>query len=68
MASSYCTTAVSSLYRRFECAKQRMHDQHVREVAMGSFIPLVFSTYGGMGGAATIAFRRLASLLAAHHD
>ena len=24
---------------------------------MGSFTPLVFSTFGGMGGAATIVFR-----------
>ena len=32
MSSSYHTTAVSSLYRHFECAKQRMYEQHVREV------------------------------------
>ena len=30
---------------------------------MGSFTHLVFSTFGGMGGAATIVFRRIASLL-----
>ena len=30
---------------------------------MGSFIPLVFSTFGGMGSTATIFFRRIASLL-----
>ena len=68
MASSYRTTAVSSLYRRFERAKQRMYEQRVREVEMSSFTPLVFSTFGGMGGAATIAFRRLASLMASHRD
>ena len=68
MASSYRATAVSSLYRRFERAKQRMYEQRVREVEMSSFTPLVFSTFGGMGGAATIAFRRLASLFAAHRD
>ena len=35
---------------------------------MGSFTPLVFSTFGGMGGAATTAYKKLASLLAAKRD
>ena len=35
---------------------------------MGSFTPLVFSTFGGMGGAATTAYKGLASLLAAKRD
>ena len=39
-----------------------------RPVEMSSFTPLVFSTFGGMDGAATIAFRRLASLFAAYRD
>ena len=68
MSSSYRTTAVSSLNRHFERAKQRMYEQCVREVKMSSFTPLVFSTFGGMGGAATIIFWRLASLFAAHRD
>ena len=67
MASSYRATAVSSLYRRFERAKQRMYEQRVMEVEMSSFTPLVFFTFGGMGRAVTVAFRRLASLFAAHH-
>jgi len=29
---------------------------------------LVFSAFGGMGGAATIAYRRLASLMVTHRD
>ena len=35
---------------------------------MGCFSPLVFSTFGGMGGAATTAYKRLESLLAAKRD
>ena len=62
-ASSYRNTAVASLYRRFEREKQRRYEQRVREVEMGSFTPLVFSTFGGMGGAATTVYKRLASLL-----
>ena len=62
-APSYRNTAVSSLYRRFERDKQRMYEQRIRDVEMGSFTPLVFSTFGGMGSAATVAYKRLASML-----
>jgi len=61
-ALSYCSTAASSLYRQFKGEKQRMHEQHVRNVKMSSFTPLVFSTFGGMGVAATTVFKRLATL------
>ena len=49
-APSYRNTAASSLYKRFECNmnKQRKYEQRVRDVEMGSFTPLVFSTFGGM--------------------
>ena len=43
--------------------KQRMYEQRIRDVEMGSFTPLVFSTFGGMGSAATVAYKRLASML-----
>ena len=32
-------------------------------MTLGSFTPLVFSTFGGMGSAATVAYKRLASML-----
>jgi len=35
---------------------------------MGLFTPLVFSTFVGMGGAATTVYKRLASLLLAKRD
>ena len=60
---SYRNTAVSSLYRRFERDKQRMYEQRIRDVEMSSFTPLVFSTFGGMGSAATVAYKRLTSML-----
>jgi len=53
-ASSYCGTQVSSLYRRFEREKQRKYEQRIREVEMGSFTPLVFSTFSGMGHASIL--------------
>jgi len=45
-----------------------MYEQHVRDAGMGSFTPLVFSTFGRMGVAATTVFKRLASLIAAQCD
>ena len=62
-APSYRNTAVSSLYRRFERDKQRMYEQRIRDVEMVSFTPLVFSTFGEMGSAATVAHKLLASML-----
>ena len=61
-ASSYKTTPVSSLYRRFE-EKRRKYEQRIREVEMGSFVPLVFSTFGGMSGCTNVVYKRLAYLL-----
>ena len=47
-ASSYRNTHIASLYRRFERENmQRCYEQRVREVGMGSFTLLVFSTFGG---------------------
>ena len=48
-APRYRNATVTSLYRRFECDKQRMYQQCMRDVEMGSFTPLVF---WGMGSAA----------------
>ena len=41
-----------------------MYDQRIREVEHGSFTPLVFSACGGMGPSTTIAYKRLAILIA----
>ena len=46
-APSYCATSVPSLYRRFEKEKRRKYEQRIREVELSSFVPLVFSTFGG---------------------
>jgi len=45
-----------------------MNKEFERLIEMGSFTPLVLSTFGGMGGAATTVYKRLASLLSAKRD
>ena len=62
-ASSYSKTLLS-LYRQHERKKKREYGDRVREVEMGCFTPLVFSTVGGMGREAMATFKRLANLLA----
>ena len=64
MASSNRTTSLISTFTRHEREKRRMYDQCIREVEHGSFTPLVFSASGGMGPSTTIAYKRLAALLA----
>ena len=54
----------AAVYRRHEMEKQRSYEQRVREIEHSSFTPLVFSAVGGMGAAASVFYRRLASLLA----
>ena len=60
---SYLSTAGPALYKRFEKEKKRQYGQKVREVELGSFAPIVFSTTGGMGAEAQTFYRRLAGQL-----
>ena len=62
-ALSYRSNTPAQCYCRNELEKRRSYDERVREVEHGSFSPLVFSTTGGMGTAATVVYKRLASLI-----
>ena len=59
---------LSSVYRRHEQEKRRQYDERVCEVEHATFTPLVSSTTGGMGRAATTFFKRLASMVAKKRD
>ena len=61
----YQTKSLASLFKSFENAKKREYVERVTEVEHGSFTPLVFSSCGGAGAEATVAIKRIASLLAA---
>ena len=63
-APSYRNTSIAALYRRREQAKKREYGDKIREVEHASFTPLVFSTTKGLSKETTIAYRRLAELLA----
>ena len=63
-AQSNRHASLSSVYRKHEQEKRREYDQRVREIEHATFTPLVLSTTGGMGRAATTFYKRLASMLA----
>ncbi len=67
-APTYRSLQLATVYHRHEREKQRMYEQRVHEVELGSFTPLVFSTSGGMAKSTTIAYKRLASMLADKRD
>ena len=62
-AQSNRQVSLPSAYRRHEQEKKRQYEQRVQEVEHSIFTPLVMSTTRGMGRAATIFFKRLASFL-----
>ena len=49
-------------------SKKRDYEQRVREIEHGSFTPLVMSLTGGLGRAANVCYKRLASLIATKQD
>jgi len=67
-AQSNRRAPLSSVYRKHEQEKRRQYDQRVREIEHATFTPLVLSTTGGMGRAATTFYKRLAAMLAEKRD
>ena len=63
-ALSSSNPSLASTYRRHEKEKRRAYQQRILEVEHGSFTPLVYSAAGGMGPAAPVTYRGIASLLA----
>ena len=66
--SSYNKSPLKACHRRNKMEKRRHYEERIRNVDHGTFTPLVFTTSGGTGPAASIFFKRLASMLAAKHQ
>ena len=60
--------SLAVVYRRHELEKKRQYEQRVRDVERASFTPLVMSTMGGMGKAASTFYKRLTSMLSEKRD
>ena len=63
-AQSYCSLQIPVVYRNHERQKRSEYEERIREVDKGSFTPLVFSSSGGAGPAATTMLKRLADIYA----
>ena len=59
---------IQACCRKRENQKKRAYEQRVREIEHGSFTLLVLSASGGMGCAASVFYKRLASKLAEKTD
>ena len=62
-AESNLSSSPAATFWRHEGEKRRAYEERIWEVERGTFTPLVFSSSGGMGKAATVTYRHLASLL-----
>ena len=67
-ATSNRQTNLSACYRKHERVKKRAYEQRIQEIEQSSFTPLVMSSTGGLGPAATTTYKRLATLLSAKWD
>jgi hypothetical protein len=63
-APSYRSSNLSALYRKHELEKMRKYNSRVITVERGSFSPLIYTTFGGMGPQATRYHKRLAEMVA----
>ena len=64
VARRYSGQSLSQTYITNEKEKKRVYNERVLEVENGTFTPLVFSVYGGMGKECNTFFKRLTSMLA----
>ena len=62
-ADSYKNRDVNSVYLQHENDKRKDYEQRVLQVEKCSFIPLIYSTTGGMGPRATAFHQRVATLV-----
>lgn len=63
-APSYRSTDLEQLYKNHEQEKMRKYNSRVITVEGGSFTPLIYTTFGGMGPQATKYHKRLAEKIA----
>ena len=61
-------SSLPSLYRRHERQKRAKYEQRIRDVERSTFCPLIWSTSGGAGPAATCFLKRLADKLSERTD
>ena len=64
MAACYRNNSLEAAHKRNEHDKTRKYEERVQNVDQGSFTPLVFTTFGGMGPMAKCFYSTLAEKIA----
>ena len=64
LAQSYSSQELSQTYSKHEKEKKRSYNERVLNVENGTFTPLVFSAYGGMGRECSTFHKRLCEIIA----
>ena len=62
--ASNCEKPLSDIYKKHEQEKMGMYNDRVLQVEKSSFVPLVYTTSGGMGPQNETLHKRLANLIA----
>ena len=68
MAKSYSNQPLARTYNSLEKSKKAKYNERILNVEHGTFTPLVFSCFGGMGTEAQRFFNRLAVKVAEKRD
>ena len=68
MLAPTVTAPSSKTFRTHEREKRRAYETRIRQVDGGSFTPLVFTTAGGAGPAASVFLKHLGSKIAEKKD
>ena len=62
-ASTYASPPLTQWYCCAELDKRQKYDERICEVERGTFSPLIFFCSGGIGPAATVVFKCIATLI-----
>ena len=68
LAKTHFKDSLKVAHKSNENSKKREYNQRVQQVEHGSFTPLVFSTFGGMGVEGTHFYNRIAEKIAEKRD
>ena len=63
-APSYMSKSVDQLYKENERSKKRTYNARVINIEKATFVPLIFSTHGGMGPECKTFVKRIATKIA----
>ena len=68
LANTYSRQSLKAIYSSAETAKRKKYNHRIINIEHGSFTPLIFSSFGGMGTEANRFYNRIAEHLSVKRD